>query len=182
MRRAVFVDRDGILNAAIVKEGRPHPPACAKDLEFIPGVRERLARLRQLDMLVVCVTNQPDVARGAVSRATVDEINARVKAEMSLDDLLVCYHDDRDQCDCRKPRPGLLREASARLGIALQRSYMIGDRWKDVACGAAAGCTTVFVDYGYREAYEGPAPDHTSATAVDAFDYVLTHLTLGPVR
>jgi D-glycero-D-manno-heptose 1,7-bisphosphate phosphatase len=182
MTRAVFVDRDGVLNTAVVKQGRPHPPASAAELTFLPGVRERLAELKRLDMRVVCVTNQPDVARQTVTRDAVDEINARVRAEMPLDDLLVCCHDDKDQCGCRKPRPGLLLQAAARLDIDLRRSYMIGDRWKDVACGAAAGCTTVFVDYGYLEPYQGPAPTHTSATAADAFDYVIAQLTSGYTR
>lgn len=174
MRRAVFVDRDGVLNAAVVENGRPHPPAAAADLKFLPGVRERVAALKGQGFLVVCVTNQPDVARGTATRAAVDEINARVLAEMRLDDLLVCYHDDRDACDCRKPRPGLLLEAARRMAIDLGRSYMIGDRWKDIACGAAAGCATVFVDYAYAEPYRGPAPSHVSAAAVEAFDYVLS--------
>jgi D-glycero-D-manno-heptose 1,7-bisphosphate phosphatase len=174
MRRAVFVDRDGVLNAAVAHSERPHPPGSVAELTFLPGVRERVAELRGLHFLVVCVTNQPDVARGTVARAAVEEINARVRAQMGLDDLLVCYHDDRDGCACRKPRPGLLLEAAARLGIDLGRSYMIGDRWKDIACGAAAGCTTVFVDYGYAEPYEGPEPGHASRTAVEAFDYILS--------
>jgi D-glycero-D-manno-heptose 1,7-bisphosphate phosphatase len=183
MMRAVFVDRDGVLNAVVVKGGWPYPPASAADLTFLPGVRERLDELKRLEVLVVCVTNQPDVARRTVTRATVDEINARVKAEMPLDDLLVCYHDDQDRCDCRKPRPGLLLEAARRFGIDLRRSYMIGDRWKDVACGAAAGCTTtVFVDYGYSESYKGPPPTQTSATAAQAFDYVIGQLTSGCTR
>jgi D-glycero-D-manno-heptose 1,7-bisphosphate phosphatase len=173
MMRAVFVDRDGVLNAAVVENGWPHPPASAADLTFLPGVRARLAELKRLGFLIVCVTNQPDVARGGVTRASVDEINARIRVEMPLDDLLACYHDDRDGCDCRKPRPGLLLEAASRLGIDLGCSYMIGDRWKDIACGAAAGCATVFVDYGYTESYQGPAPAHVSATAADALEYVL---------
>ncbi len=177
MRRAVFVDRDGVLNAAVVKGGRPYPPASAADLSFLPGVRERLAELKQLDMLVVCVTNQPDVARRSVTRASVEEINERVKTELPLDDLLVCYHDEKDRCSCRKPLPGLLLEASARLGIDLRRSYMVGDRWKDVSCGAAAGCTTVFIDYGYSEPYHGPSPTHTSSAAAEAFDYIISKLT-----
>jgi len=174
MTRAVFVDRDGVLNAPVVRQGRPHPPTSAEDLRFLPGVRERLAALKELHLLLVCVTNQPDVARRTVTRAAVDAINARVRAEMPLDDLLVCYHDDHDQCDCRKPRPGLLLRAAASLRIDLGRSYLVGDRWKDVACGAAAGCTTVFVDYGYSESYEGPAPAHVSRTAAEALDYVLS--------
>jgi len=174
MRRAVFVDRDGVLNAAVVEDGRPHPPASVTDLAFLAGVRERVAALKELGFLVVCVTNQPDVARGTVTRTAVEQINARVREEMGLDELLACYHDDNDGCDCRKPRPGLLLDAARRLGIDLPRSYMVGDRWKDVACGSAAGCTTVFVDQRYSERFEGPAPDHISATAAAALDYVLS--------
>ena len=174
MRRAVFVDRDGVLNASIVHDGRPHPPESVAELSFLPGVRERLAELRGLGFLVVCVTNQPDVARGTVAQAAVDQINARVRDEMGLDDLLVCCHDDRDECECRKPRPGLLFEAARRLGIDLRSSYMIGDRWKDVACGTAAGCATVFVDYGYAEPFQGPPPVHISPTAAAGFDYIIS--------
>jgi D-glycero-D-manno-heptose 1,7-bisphosphate phosphatase len=179
MRRAVFVDRDGVLNEALVREGRPHPPSTVAELRYLPGVRERLAELKHLDMLVVCVSNQPDVARQCAARASVEEINARIRAELPLDDLLVCYHDDHDQCSCRKPRPGLLLQASAQLGIDLGRSFMIGDRWKDVACGAAAGCSTVFIDYRYSEPYQGPAPTHTSATAAEALDYVIAQINSG---
>jgi len=174
MTPAVFVDRDGILNVAVVRSGLPHPPTSAEELKFVPQVRQRLAELKRLGLLVVCVTNQPDVARRTVTRAAVDEINARVRAEMPLDDLVVCYHDDGDECDCRKPRPGLLLEAAGRLGIDLARSYMVGDRWKDMACGSAAGCTTVFVDYGYSELYQGPPANHISPSAADAFEYVLS--------
>jgi D-glycero-D-manno-heptose 1,7-bisphosphate phosphatase len=93
---------------------------------------------------------------------------------MALDDLLVCYHDTEDDCNCRKPRPGLLLEAAERLGIDLSSSYMVGDRWKDVACGAAVGCITVFVDYGYAETFRGPAPIYITASAADALDRVLS--------
>ena len=174
MKRAVFVDRDGVLNAAVVSNGLPYPPASMAQLRFLPGVRERLTELRELDLVVVCVTNQPDVTRRTVSRATVDEINERVRTEMPLDDLLVCFHDNDDNCACRKPRTGLLLQAASLFDIDLGSSYMIGDRWKDVACGAAAGCTTVFVDYGYFEAYKGPDPVHTSTSAADALDYILS--------
>ena len=174
MKRAIFVDRDGILNAAVVRNGLPHPPASLTELRFLPGVRERLKELKELDMVVVCVTNQPDVARRTVSRAAVDEINERVCTEMPLDDLLVCFHDDVDNCACRKPRAGLLLRAASQFGIDLGSSYMIGDRWKDIACGAVAGCTTVFVDYGYSETYKGPEPTHTTNCAAGALDYVLS--------
>jgi D-glycero-D-manno-heptose 1,7-bisphosphate phosphatase len=174
MRRAVFVDRDGVLNAAVVVDGRPFPPASAHGLQFLPGVRARIDELRRLDMLLICVTNQPDVARGTASRSAVEAVNERVRVEMGLDELLACYHDDADQCACRKPRPGLLLAAAARLDIDLPHSYMIGDRWRDVGCGAAAGCITVFVDYGYGETYRGPAPAYTCASAAQAFDLVLS--------
>lgn len=174
MSRAVFVDRDGILNAAIVKKGLPHPPTSLAELKFLPGIRERLRGLKELNLVIVCVTNQPDVARHTVSRAAVDAINTRVRMEIPLDDLLVCFHDNVDNCACRKPRAGLLLQAASQFGIDLPSSYMIGDRWKDIACGAAVGCTTVFVDYRYSEDYKGPDPGYTTNSAAGALDYVLS--------
>ena len=171
--RAIFVDRDGVLNAARVVDGRPYPPASAAEIEFLPGVRERLAALKDKAFAVICVTNQPDVARRTTSRSAVELINARVRQEMPLDDLLVCYHDEGDDCNCRKPRPGLLLDAARTHGIALENSYMIGDRWKDIACGAAVNCVTVFIDYGYADAFRGPAPTHTCTSAAAALDWIL---------
>jgi D-glycero-D-manno-heptose 1,7-bisphosphate phosphatase len=168
--KAVFLDRDGVINRAVVREGRPYPPASAAELEIVPGAREGLESLKALGFLLVVVTNQPDVARGARTIAQVDEIHAALRVALPLDDVLVCPHDDRDGCACRKPRPGLLLEAAARHGIAMEASWMIGDRWRDIDAGAAAGCRTILIDAEYRERGPAAEPDarvHSLAEAVE---------------
>jgi len=150
-RRAVFLDRDGVLNVALERDGRPHPPAGPAELVVLPGVPEALARLKAAGFLLVVVTNQPDVARGATSPAAVEAIHAALRAALPLDDVRCCFHDDADACACRKPRPGLLLEAARTWDVDLAASFMVGDRWRDVEAGAAAGCRTVFVDLGWRE-------------------------------
>jgi len=150
-RQAVFLDRDGVLNVARVRNGRPYPPASLVELKFCPGVEEACARLKRVGLLLVMVTNQPDIARGTATLAEVYEINRVIQDRLELNDVRVCPHDDTDRCDCRKPKPGLLLAAARDLGIDLQSSFMVGDRWRDVAAGHAAGCRTVFIDHGYAE-------------------------------
>ncbi len=150
-RLAVFMDRDGVINRPVIRGGRPHPPASLEDLEILPGVAEALAELKDAGYWLVIVTNQPDVARGSTPKAFVDSMNDWLKAKLPLDDILTCFHDDADQCDCRKPKPGLLQAASRRLDIDLKGSYMVGDRWRDIEAGRLAGCTTFFIDWDYAE-------------------------------
>src|SRR3990172_6964226 len=111
-RRAVFLDRDGVINRTIVRNGRPHPPSNLSELEILPGVPEALMRLRAAGFRLIVVTNQPDVARGMQTRETVEAIHAALKAQLALDEVRVCYHDDSDHCFCRKPAPGLLLDAA----------------------------------------------------------------------
>jgi D-glycero-D-manno-heptose 1,7-bisphosphate phosphatase len=155
MRSAVFLDRDGVINRAFTRDGMPYPPGCLEDLELLPDVAEALEKLKMHGYRLVVVTNQPDVARGTSSRELVEAIHARLKLELGLDAVMVCFHDDVDSCDCRKPRPGLLLQAALELGIDLNSSFMVGDRWRDVEAGRRAGCKTFFVDWGYAE----KAPD-----------------------
>jgi D-glycero-D-manno-heptose 1,7-bisphosphate phosphatase len=150
-RSAVFLDRDGVINRAFVRDGTPYPPDALEDLEILPHVPEALSALKAQGYSLVVVTNQPDVARGAASRELVEGIHERLKGELGLDAIFTCFHDDADECDCRKPKPGLLFRASAALGIDLTSSFMVGDRWRDVEAGRRAGCRTFFVDCGYRE-------------------------------
>jgi D-glycero-D-manno-heptose 1,7-bisphosphate phosphatase len=151
-RRAVFLDRDGVLNRTTVQNGVPHPPGRAAELEVLPGVPEALALLGAEGLLRIVVTNQPDVARRTQTRATVEEINDRLLRELPLEAVYTCYHEDADRCECRKPRPGLLTQAASELGIDMPQSFMVGDRWSDVAAGKAAGCTTFLVDSPYSQA------------------------------
>jgi len=174
MRRAVFLDRDGVLNRVAVRHGKPYPPTTLAELEILPDVPDALHALRATGLLLIGATNQPDVARGTQQRDVVDAINATLRATLPLDDLLVCYHDDRDGCGCRKPRPGLLLEAAAKHGIDLTASYMIGDRWRDVGAGRNAGCVAIWIDCGYTEPWpDGCAPDHTVSSLAAAAEWIM---------
>ncbi len=152
LRPAVFLDRDGVLNRAVVRDRRPYPPASAAEVEILPGVAEACAGLSQDGFVLVVVTNQPDIARGRQSVEAVEEIHRALRAHLYVDAIYVCPHDDADGCPCRKPRPGLLLQAAAEHAIDLSASFMVGDRWRDVEAGRQAGCRTVFVDYDYDEA------------------------------
>lgn len=149
--RAVFLDRDGVLNRAIVRDKKPYPPASLAEMKILPGAVEAAERLAQAGFLLIVVTNQPDVARGTTARETVEEINYAIGRLMPIAEFRVCFHDSADGCDCRKPKPGALLAAARAHQIDLSRSFMVGDRWRDVEAGHAAGCQTVFIDYGYDE-------------------------------
>jgi D-glycero-D-manno-heptose 1,7-bisphosphate phosphatase len=151
MRRAVFLDRDGVLNRALVREGKPFPPANVAELELLPGVAEATAALHAAGFLLIVVTNQPDVARGTTTREEVEKINAALAAILPIDEFRTCFHDAGDGCECRKPRPGALLAAAATHGVDLKQSYMVGDRWGDIEAGLQAGCRTVYIDYDYKE-------------------------------
>ena len=177
--KTVFLDRDGVLNRAIVRNGKPHPPSSLKELEILPGVPEALGALKEAGYRLIVVTNQPDVARGAQTRETVEAINAALVAALPLDDVFVCYHDDRDKCDCRKPQPGLVLQAAAKYEIDLAASFMIGDRWKDIEAGRRAGCTTILIDCGYAEAGLETKPDHSVRALPEAVASILAPIPSG---
>jgi D-glycero-D-manno-heptose 1,7-bisphosphate phosphatase len=151
VNRAVFLDRDGVINAAVVRDGKPYPPASVSAMEILPGVPEALAKLRDAGFALVVVTNQPDVARGTQTRAAVDAIHTRLRTELPLDAIYACWHDDADACACRKPKPGLILDAARDLGLDVAASFLVGDRWRDTAAGTAAGCQTIFIDRAYSE-------------------------------
>jgi D-glycero-D-manno-heptose 1,7-bisphosphate phosphatase len=156
-QRAVFLDRDGVINRAIVRNGRPYPPAHLGELQILPGVDDAMRRLHAAGFLNVVVTNQPDVARGIQTRETVEAMHAHLRRSgLPIDAFYVCYHDGPDSCDCRKPRPGMLLNASSDLLIDLERSFIVGDRWRDIEAGQRAGCTAFLVDYGYAETRPRP--------------------------
>lgn len=173
LRRAVFLDRDGVLNRAVVRNGIPHPPATLAELEIVPDAVRALEDLKAAGFLLIGVTNQPDVARGTQSRDVVESINAALLAALPLREILVCYHDNQDECDCRKPRPGLLLQGAAKYAIDLSTSFIIGDRWKDVETGRRAGCTTVFLNYDYGERGPDGTPDCTAHSLSEAAAWIL---------
>jgi D-glycero-D-manno-heptose 1,7-bisphosphate phosphatase len=171
-RRAIFLDRDGVVNANLERDRKPYAPTTLDDFRILPGVGDAVARLKKAGFLVVVVTNQPDVRTGLTPRATVEAMHAQLRAELPIDDIEVCFHVDADGCSCRKPKPGMLLASAAKHGIDLERSWMVGDRWRDVDAGRAAGCLTVFVDYGYLQ--EQPVhAEKVVASLVEATRYIL---------
>lgn len=156
-KRAVFLDRDGVLNKPRVVNGLPYPPRTAAEVELTDGIVDTLHRLKAAGFVLIVVTNQPDVARGTLRMDEVEAVHARLAELLPLDAFYCCPHDDADACACRKPKPGMLLEAARAWGIDLAASFMVGDRWRDIDAGNAAGCTTVFIDYGYRETLHTPA-------------------------
>ena len=150
-KRAVFLDRDGVINAAVVRERRPYPPADVASMQVLPGVADALLRIKALGFATIVVTNQPDIARGLSTNAAVGAINAQLLSTLAIDEIRICPHDNADNCHCRKPKPGLLLDAAAQHGLDLALSFMVGDRWRDVDCGKAAGVRNFFLDYGYDE-------------------------------
>ena len=151
VNRAVFLDRDGVLNKVTVQNGKPYPPNSVNELALLPGVEEACRLLKDTQFLLIVVTNQPDIARGKKSVKVVNEINQILQQKLGLDDVRVCPHINADACHCRKPKPGHLLDAATDFDIDLSSSIMVGDRWGDVGAGQNAGCKTVFIDYGYRE-------------------------------
>ena len=154
MNRAVFLDRDGVLNHAIVRDGRPYPPRDLAELRVVDEAVPALRRLRDAGYRLIVVTNQPDIARGTTTRATVDAINEKIREAMPVDELVVCDQDG--DAPCRKPNPGMLLDAARRHHLDLRNSFMIGDRWRDVAAGQRAGCVALFVDHHYNERQPDP--------------------------
>jgi D-glycero-D-manno-heptose 1,7-bisphosphate phosphatase len=172
VRRAVFLDRDGVLNESPVRGGKPESPRGLDELVMLPDVTAACEELHAAGFVLLVVTNQPEIARGTLARATVDALNAELAANLPLDEIVVCPHDDADECACRKPKPGMLIDAARRHGIALEESYLVGDRWRDIAAGQAAGARTIFVDRGYDER-RPESPDATVRNLTEATVWIL---------
>ncbi len=148
---AFFLDRDGVLNESVIKNGKPYPPDSINDLIIPKKLKKNLLKLRKLNFLLIMITNQPDVARGTRKKNDVDEINNYLKNYLNLDDVYCCYHDDLDDCICRKPKDGMIKMAKKKWNINLSKSFLVGDRWKDIKCGINAGVKTFLIEKKYDE-------------------------------
>jgi D-glycero-D-manno-heptose 1,7-bisphosphate phosphatase len=158
-RPAVFLDRDGVINRAYVREGKPSPARSLEEFELLPRVADACSILKELGPLIV-VTNQPDVGRGTLSRAAVEEIHQEIFRLLPISRIEVCYEDGRDPKSLfYKPAPGMLLRAASEMNLNLCESIMIGDRWRDIDCGRVAGCLTIWIDHGHDEPLRN-APDH----------------------
>jgi D-sedoheptulose 7-phosphate isomerase len=173
-RAAVFLDRDGVINRAVVRDGKPFPPAGIDDLELLPEVASAMNSLKAHGFALYVITNQPDVTRGTQTREAVESIHQSLSSSLPIDDIFVCYHDDNDECGCRKPLPGLLLEARSKHNIDLSRSFVVGDRWRDIDAGHNAGCKTVLIDYGYRERAPARPPEATVRSLREAADWIIS--------
>jgi D-sedoheptulose 7-phosphate isomerase len=173
LRPAVFLDRDGVLNRAVVRDGKPLPPPGIEEFELLPEAASSLRDLKAHGFALFVITNQPDVARGTQTRAGVEAIHRVLTSSLPVDEIFVCYHDDADHCACRKPLPGLLFEAQRKHNIDFSRSFFVGDRWRDIDAGHAAGCKTVLIDYGYRERKPAQPPEASVRSLREAVDWIL---------
>jgi D-glycero-D-manno-heptose 1,7-bisphosphate phosphatase len=172
MKRALFLDRDGVINRALVRDRRPYPPASLDELEILPGVVEAAASLKAAGYCLIVVTNQPDVGKGIQSRAAVEEMHKYLRGLLPLDAIKVCYHTDADGCSCRKPRPGMLQEAAREWDLDLTGSYLVGDRWRDIGAAKAAGCISFLVQGDYDEP-QAQAPDFIVGSLLEASRLIL---------
>jgi D-glycero-D-manno-heptose 1,7-bisphosphate phosphatase len=175
-RPAVFLDRDGVLNKPVLRDELPFPPASLEEFQFYSDVADGCAQLKRAGFLLIVVTNQPDVGRGTMSRELIGAMHEKLRAAIPLlDEVEVCFHAGEnygEPCECRKPKPGMLRRAALNHGIDLRHSFMIGDRWRDVDCAHAAGCRAILIDRGYREPLR-EKPEFTVKTFREAVAIIL---------
>jgi D-glycero-D-manno-heptose 1,7-bisphosphate phosphatase len=168
--RAVFFDRDGVLNRALVRDGRPFPPAADAEFEWMEGVHETLTALKERGYVLLVFTNQPDVARGTQTLAQLESFHGRIAAELPVARVYACTHDDVDGCACRKPKPGMILQGQADYDLVLEESWVVGDRWRDIEAGRAAGCKTILVQHDYRE--KRVAADHEVRNIPDLLEII----------
>ena len=151
MNKAIFLDRDGVVNLPVVINNKPYPPRNVFGTQIMPNIANILSWTNKMGYLNIIVTNQPDISRGTQSEDNVIAINKYLYDNIPIDDIYVCIHDDKDGCFCRKPKSGLLHWAGIEHNIDLKLSWMIGDRKSDIIAGISAGCKTIFIDYNYNE-------------------------------
>ena len=175
-KKAVFLDRDGVLNLPIIKNGSPYPPTRLEEFHLYPDALESCVSLKNAGFLLVVATNQPDVGRGTQTQAVVEAMHDLLLRELPVDLVEVCYHGGTNYsqtCTCRKPLPGMLLSAARKHEILLSESWMVGDRWRDVDCGQAAGCKTIFVQRSYAEKLKA-LPDYEVSSISEAAKLILS--------
>jgi D-glycero-D-manno-heptose 1,7-bisphosphate phosphatase len=172
-RKAVFLDRDGVIAIPEFRDGRSFAARTVEDFRLYPDASPSLHKLKRAGFVLAVVTNQPEVGHGLIRRCDVDEMHAIIARELPVDVIKVCFHRQDDGCHCRKPKPGMLLEAAEELDIDLTQSFMVGDRASDVEAGRAAGCTTVFIDLGYDAELAPRHPDYVVASIAQAAEIIL---------
>lgn len=170
LKPAVFLDRDGVLVKPVVRDGFPYAPLRWEEFCLLPGGAEAVGKLREAGYIVIVITNQPEVRRGSLDPDLLEQFHHRLRQWAAVNDIFACGHDDRDHCDCRKPRPGLILEAARRHAIDLSRSYLVGDTERDLEAARAAGLTFLLVDAPYNRRLQ---PAHRVAGVAAAAELIL---------
>lgn len=147
----VFLDRDGVIVVPEFSNGRSYAPKTLKDFSYFPGTKETLSRLHKAGYLLIVITNQPDVGNGITKRSVVEAMHNKIREELPIDHIEVCYHTRQDNCDCRKPKPGMLLNSLKKFNIAMDHSFLIGDRYSDIEAGKNVNLKTIFINYHYEE-------------------------------
>lgn len=160
--KAIFLDRDGVLNKSIVKGGKPYSPYLIEDIVIPEGVKPGLLKLKKRDFLLIMITNQPDISRGKLTLNSLNKINNFLSKELLLDDVFSCIHDDKDNCLCRKPKTGMITDAILKWKIDVNRSFLVGDRWKDIEAGKRMNLKTILINHNYKEKKTEPDYEFTS--------------------
>jgi D-glycero-D-manno-heptose 1,7-bisphosphate phosphatase len=173
-KKAIFLDRDGVLNKLIFRNGKAQAPYTLEEFELFPGVEQACKKFKDHHFLIIVVTNQPDVARGWVNKDSVELINKKISEQIHIDEIKICFHVNADNCECRKPMPGMLLEAADHWNINLLESFMIGDRYSDISAGIKAGCKTILIGPG-DEKGDFPDPHYSADSLIESVDFILKH-------
>lgn len=146
MKLGVFIERDGVLNQVRLNGQTQVSPTTLADFKVNEEAAPLLKRLKDAGLLIFVTTNQPGIARGYLSRRELDYMHDQLRRKLPIDDLLLCPHDEADRCPCRRPKPGLIKEARYKWQLNLDRSFVISDKWQDAEAARAAGCTSLLID------------------------------------
>jgi D-glycero-D-manno-heptose 1,7-bisphosphate phosphatase len=151
--KAIFLDRDGVINHVLYHEGvnKPSSPWKFEEFQLYNGVEKPLEELRKMGFLLLIISNQPDISKGKIEEGMTEKVNKIIFEKLPIQDILICPHEDRHNCNCRKPKPGMIIELSKKWNVDIGKSFLIGDRWKDIEAGENAGCTSILLDKPYNK-------------------------------
>lgn len=149
-KKALFLDRDGVLNAAIIRKGKPFAPKKISEIKLYNNIQNILKILKKVFYIIV-ISNQPDVGNGIIKKKKSLKINSIICKKNFIDKYYLCFHTEKEKCKCRKPEIKSIIMAKKKYKLDLSKSFFIGDRKKDIDAGNKSGCTTIFIDRKYRE-------------------------------
>ena len=173
MKKAVFLDRDGVINEAIWRGNKATGPRELYEWLWGEGVHEAIGTLKAAGFLTFIVTNQPDVHRQIIRQEILERFHQKIHEELAIDDLAVCLHDDEHHCHCRKPKPGMLLDLAKKWNVSLKDSYIIGDTIRDMQAGKAAGVFRILLDKPYNQDITDIECDYRAKNLPEAVSYLI---------